>query len=152
MQKPRISYLNYEEIRYIHLEVVGVFFSAFRHETTRYGILNDHGIRAAIDRPKAGTADGREFFPTVPLKAAALIHSIIKGHPFIDANKRTGILSGWVFMSLNGVVARLDQDQLYQLALDVESDRLDVTALGSILHAFFTDDKPPGQTLYDLLS
>lgn len=140
MQAARIRYLEYESILFIHLVLVDEFFTHhYEGETTRYGILQEERIHAAAGRPRAGMADGREFYPTVPLKAAALIHSLIKGHAFVDANKRTGILSGWVFLSLNGTVSALDQDQLYELALDIEADRFDIETLGSILGAFLIE-------------
>ena len=36
---------------------------------------------------------GREVFPTVELKAAALFHGLIAGHAFVDGNKRTASLT-----------------------------------------------------------
>jgi death-on-curing protein len=40
--------------------------------------------------------------PSVFDLAAAYAFGIIKNHPFIDGNKRTGFLSAYIFLSLNG--------------------------------------------------
>ena len=95
------QYLEYDTIRYIHLSLVDVFFSHFKDETSLYGIINDNAIHFAAARSRQ-TFDGNEMYPSLFEKAAVIIHSLIKDHPFIDANKRTGMLSGWVFLSLNG--------------------------------------------------
>lgn len=37
------------------------------------------------------TFDGEMLYPTVEKKAAHLLYSVIKGHPFIDGNKRIAV-------------------------------------------------------------
>ena len=52
--------------------------------------VRDIGMLAsALGRPKA-TVFGQDAYPDIWSKAAALMHSIIRNHPFLDANKRTG--------------------------------------------------------------
>jgi death-on-curing protein len=55
------------------------------------GIRSQHGLEAALFRPQA-TFAGEETHPTLEAKGAALIEGIVCGHPFVDGNKRTGIL------------------------------------------------------------
>ena len=47
------------------------------------GILDENGIRSAIARPYCG------YYHTLHEKAAALVHSIVLNHGFVDGNKRT---------------------------------------------------------------
>ena len=48
------------------------------------------------------TFGGRDLYPTLSEKAAALGFSIIRNHPFIDGNKRIGHATMEVFLILNG--------------------------------------------------
>ena len=62
-----------------------------------------HGVRdlmlleSAVARPR-----NKELYPDLFTKAAALMHSSIKNHPFIDGNKRTGITAAGLFLRING--------------------------------------------------
>jgi death-on-curing protein len=65
--------------------------------------LRDAGLLdSACHRPSA-TAFGDDAYPTLLLKAAALLHSLTANHPFIDGNKRTAWLATVVFLRDNGV-------------------------------------------------
>lgn len=91
--------------------------------------VRDHGaIEAALARPRSGFARV-EFFATPHAKAAALMESIIQRHPFVDGNKRTGLLAA-VF-SLDEAGYRLDATQREQtdVAVEVAEHRLDVEGL-----------------------
>src|SRR5579862_909435 len=63
-----------------------------------------------MDRTKIESALGAAFYPGdypfyyggVPRVAGALCYFIIKAHAFMDANKRTGVLSSTLFLDLNG--------------------------------------------------
>jgi death on curing protein len=41
--------------------------------------------------------------------AEAYCTGVVKNHPFIDGNKRTGVLSAIVFLELNGVVLEFEE-------------------------------------------
>ena len=74
--------------------------------------LRDAGLLdSACHRPSA-TVFGEDSYPTLILKAAALLHSLTANHPFIDGNKRTAWLSTVVFLRDNGaeVIATDDYD------------------------------------------
>jgi death-on-curing family protein len=67
--------------------------------------------------------------PTVPDKAAALTHSLVLNHAFHDANKRTGILAGCVFMEVNGCELVAARSALLDVALEVENKSRDMAGL-----------------------
>lgn len=54
------------------------------------GVRDEGILNASLSRPFA-TFDGVDLFPTSQEKAAAIMHGIITGHPFIDGNKRKGM-------------------------------------------------------------
>lgn len=79
---------------------------AVNHEMiARYGGL--HGVRdlnflrLVIGRPQM-SAGLKDAYPTIYLKAAAMFHSIINNHPFLDGNKRTSLFSAILFLEYNG--------------------------------------------------
>ncbi|HEY5114975.1 MAG TPA: type II toxin-antitoxin system death-on-curing family toxin [Nakamurella sp.] len=64
--------------------------------------LRDAGLLdSACHRPSA-TVFGEDAYPTLILKAAALLHSLTANLPFIDGNKRTAWLATVVFLRDNG--------------------------------------------------
>jgi len=64
--------------------------------------LRDAGLLdSACHRPPA-TVFGEDAYPTLILKAAALLHSLTANLPFIDGNKRTAWLATVVFLRDNG--------------------------------------------------
>jgi len=59
-------------------------------------------LHAAVARPFA-TYEGQELYPTHFDKAAALFHSIIKSHPFLDGAKRTALAAALYFLDRSGL-------------------------------------------------
>ena len=53
------------------------------------GVRDEGLLKSAIERPFSGFGE-TEFYPTPEEKASAILESVIKNHPFIDGNKRTG--------------------------------------------------------------
>ena len=58
-------------------------------------------LHAAVARPFA-TFEGRDLYTTDFDKAAALFHSLIKSHPFLDGTKRTAFASALYFLEQTG--------------------------------------------------
>lgn len=62
--------------------------------------IRDNGLSAsALNRPRNQAAYGG---PSVFDLAAAYAFGIIRNHPFVDGNERTGFLAAYVFLDLNG--------------------------------------------------
>ena len=49
-------------------------------------------------------------FPTTIDKAGALLYSIATFHPLTDGNKRTGLLSAYIFLLYNGYLIQIPED------------------------------------------
>lgn len=65
------------------------------------------------------TFDGEELYPTLVEKASALGFALIKNHPFMDGNKRTGHAAMEVFLVLNGFEIDASVDEQEQIILSV---------------------------------
>src|SRR5207245_6344291 len=65
-----------------------IFFSSRRRHTRCY-------------RDWSSDVCSSDLYPTVDLKAAALLHSLVTGHPLIDGNKRVGWVAVRLFYRLN---------------------------------------------------
>lgn len=71
-------------------------------------------------------AFGQELYPTIFDKAATYIRSIIKNHPFVDGNKRTGMLAAGVFLELNGYKLNAGKGDVYKFALKVAKQKIEL--------------------------
>lgn len=88
--------LSYQQLIWIHGKIL---------ETTKGspGLRDSGRIEAALARPFSAHGNS-EFYPTLKDKATALVHSLIKDHPFVEGNKRTAVTVAGVFLDLNGYV------------------------------------------------
>ena len=82
-------------------------------------------LKAAIERPW-GTPFGQEHFPSPYQKAAVLCESLIRRHPFVDGNKRTGVTMGSYLLSTFGYDVEATQRELEGFGVDVAQGVLDV--------------------------
>ncbi len=81
--------------------------------------VRDAGLVASSAMRPATVAFGAEAYGTVDEKAAALLHSIICNHAFVDGNKRTGWTAARVMLALNGQRPDLSDDEAFALVLRV---------------------------------
>jgi death-on-curing protein len=65
------------------------------------GVRDASALEVAVARPYVGYEES-ELFPTPFDKATALMESVIQRHPFVDGNKRTGLLAGAALLHLAG--------------------------------------------------
>jgi len=84
--------------------------------------LHDHGLlESAINHPWMIIEFGNEKEQEISNLAAAYFFHIIKNHPFLDGNKRTGLLTAIEFMYRNGFEVKgtfgETYENLYQLSL-----------------------------------
>ena len=101
--------------------------------------IRDIGLLgAAAARPQT-TAFGRDAYPDLLTKAAALLQSIVINHALVDGNKRLGWLATAVFLELNGMKAsRASNDDVYELVIWIASSNPDfnevTTRLRTLIH------------------
>jgi prophage maintenance system killer protein len=69
------------------------------------------------------SAFGSDIFPTILEKAAALFHSLISNHAFVDGNKRTAVTVFNHFLLANSLVLGIPNSTIYDLATQTASYR-----------------------------
>lgn len=95
--------------------------------------LRDFGLLdSALMRPQASVF-GQNAFPTLDVKAAALLHSLARNHPFLDGNKRTALAATAMFYLVNGYGLSAEQGELVALMVDVAEGQLDVPHIAARL-------------------
>ncbi len=82
------------------------------------GIRDENLLESAIETPFQ-TFGGQDLYPTLIEKAARLAYGLIKNHPFLDGNKRIGTHAALVFLELNGVKIKFDDNELIEIILGV---------------------------------
>ncbi|KAI4246951.1 MAG: hypothetical protein L6R42_009741 [Xanthoria sp. 1 TBL-2021] len=89
--KPPIRFLTLTQVKKLHQIYIGTLTTSPSRDT----LLN-----SALDAPL--NIQHYEGETDVVRLAAVLASRIIKNHPFMDGNKRTGLLCANVFLGLNG--------------------------------------------------
>ena len=95
-------------------------------------LLADHGgadglrdaglLESPIARPRQHYAYGS---PNIVELAAIYTAGIIRNHPFVDGNKRTGFAAGIAFLLLNGFVFQATEEEATQAVLALAAGDLD---------------------------
>lgn len=99
------------------------------------GPVRDIGLLdAAAARPRS-SAFGSDAYPTLELKAAALLHSLVRHHALVDGNKRLAWLATVVFLDLNDRTVALDDDEAFALVMEAAAGMLDVEGIAERLTA-----------------
>jgi death on curing protein len=86
--------------------------------------LRDEGLlQSALARPQQIFSYGES--PNLIELAAAYIAGIVRNHPFVDGNKRTGFLVGVLFLETNGVRFTAPEEDATRAILDLAAGVLD---------------------------
>jgi death-on-curing protein len=97
------------------------------------GPVRDVGLLdTAAARPRS-SALGENTYPSLDLKAAALLHSIARNHALVDGNKRLAWLAMVVFLNLNNHAADLDDDAAFDLVMDAAQGSVEVEEIAARL-------------------
>jgi death on curing protein len=87
------------------------------------GIRDVGLLESALARPFQ-TFGGEDLYPTPIEKAAAIGESLIINHPFIDGNKRTGILSLITLLYEYGIFVNAKEDALYEFTIKISTGEI----------------------------
>ena len=124
------DFLTLEEVLDIHAMQLGRFGGG-------EGVRDQGLLESALAQP-AATFGGRFIHEDLFAMAAAYLFHIVRNHPFVDGNKRVGLLSALVFLDLNGIAIEHGSEALYELTMAVAEGRVDkahvTTELRRIAH------------------
>jgi death-on-curing protein len=89
-------------------------------------VVRDAGqLHTAVLRPQT-VAFGEDAYPDLWTKAAALMHSLVMGHPLLDGNERLGWVATVIFLELNGEdLAYTDMQTAYELVIAAAAGELE---------------------------
>ena len=119
MAEPR--FLSIEDVIDIHADQIGRYGGSL-------GVRDVELLQSAIGMPEAGFGDHylhADFFEM----AAAYLYHIVQNHPFIDGNKRTGAMTAFVFLKLNGFTLDADEFVFESLVLRTSQGQTDKSAI-----------------------
>jgi len=106
-----MNYINPQQVLFIHSRLIA--------ETGGEIWLRDLALlESAVAQPQA-SFDGKDLYPGLFEKAAALLDSLVNNHPFVDGNKRVEITAAGLFLNLNGYRIRASQAELEAFTLRV---------------------------------
>ena len=108
----------------IHLEYGDLLHVADRTLAGDVAIRDAGMLQAALARPKA-TVVGKDAYPSVTEKAAALLHSLARNHGLIDGNKRLALAATVTFLGVNGLRLTLTNDAAYDLVMEVAAGEVE---------------------------
>ena len=116
------------EVEYLDLEdLIGLVRALGVGPVSDIGLLDSAALR-----PRSSTF-GEDAYPSLQLKAAALLHSVARNHALVDGNKRLAWLATVVFLDLNGRAADLDDDRAFDLVTDAARAHVSVAEIASRL-------------------
>lgn len=95
--------------------------------------LRDRGVlESAVAQPQTSFG-GMFVHDGLFAMAAAYLFHIVSNHPFVDGNKRAGMLTSVVFLDLNGISIDHPSDALYELTMAVAEGRVDKAGVAAEL-------------------
>jgi death-on-curing protein len=115
-----VEYLNLEDL----LNLV---------RTLEVGPVRDVSLLdSAAARPRS-SAFGEDAYPSLELKAAALLHSVARHHALADGNKRLAWLATVVFLDLNQNAPDIDDHAAFDLVMDAAQGAVEVEEIAARL-------------------
>lgn len=116
------------EIEFLTVDVV---LALHQRQLDRFGGgagLRDRGLlESAVAQPQASY--GGAYAHDGLFAMAAYLFHIVSNHPFVDGNKRAGLLAAQVFLDVNGVTLEHDSEAFYALTMGVAEGRIDKTGV-----------------------
>lgn len=104
-------FLTLDEVIEIHRDMI-----------ERYGGstgIRDQGLlESAVAMPQAGFGDQYLHSSLFEMAAAYLFH-IVKNHPFVDGNKRTGAMAAFTYLKLNNVTLNARESKFERVVREV---------------------------------
>lgn len=118
-------FLDLEDVLLIHEDQRATYGGAA-------GIRDVGLLDSAVAMPRA-SAGGELAHEDLFAMAAAYAFHIAQNQPFVDGNKRTGLLAAIVFLDLNGILISDPAGKLYDAMIAVAEHRMDKAGLATEL-------------------
>lgn len=98
-------------------ELVSALHQVMRQASGGSEGLRDEGLLCSAIGSAYATFGGVELYPTVEEKAARLGFALASNHPFVDGNKRIGVLVLLTFLAAHGREINATNEEIYDLGM-----------------------------------
>ena len=88
------------------------------HYGGEVGVRDQGLLESALAQPVA-TFDRQRLHADVFEMAAAYLFHIVQNHPFVDGNKRAGVVAALAFLMDNSIEIEAEPGELYELTMSV---------------------------------
>jgi len=96
-----------------------------------HGIRDKGLLESALAYPQLLYSIGTER--DIFILAASYSYHLIHNHPFLDGNKRIGVLAMLTFLRTNGIVLQPPKTALYDLAIQITIEKTNEEEIAAIL-------------------
>lgn len=91
--------------------------------------LRDEGLLESALNSPFQTFAGEDLYPTLQSKAAQLGFTLVNNHPFIDGNKRIGLLVMMIFLEVNGIILSCEDADIIEVGLSLAAGKMNLKEL-----------------------
>jgi death-on-curing protein len=130
MNADALDFLDFDDVLDVHTAQLGVFGGGS-------GLRDPALLGSAVAQPQAAFG-GQYAHDGLFAMAAAYLFHVVSNHPFVDGNKRAGLLSALAFLDLNGVTLARPTAALYALTMGVAEGRVEKAAIAAELERLVT--------------
>ena len=116
-------------MRYLSLAIMVKYLTHVGFIVKDVGLLD-----AALLRPRTRLF-GEDAYPSIELKAAAMMHSIVKNHPLMDGNKRSSWFAMNAFLLINDFEVEASEDEAFDFILKIATDEVDLSQMEAWIKA-----------------
>jgi death on curing protein len=122
------TFLSLPEVLEIHEDQVARYGGAS-------GIRDIELLKSAVGMSSV-TYGGHFLHTDICEMASAYLFHLVQNHPFVDGNKRTGVVAALVFLALNGFDFDAPEDDLAEMVLSVARGELDKAGVTVFIRRF----------------
>lgn len=122
----RLKWLSRQAVENMHAEQIA-------EHGGLSGLRDANALETSLARPLNKAAYGET---DIFLLAAAYLYGIVRNHPFVDGNKRTGYLAAFTFLYINGYIIDADNPEVIAFVLDVAAGEIDEEGATRFLRDF----------------
>jgi death-on-curing protein len=97
------------------------------------GLRDDRLLKSALARPQQHLAYADS--PDIIDLSAVYTTGIVRNHPFVDGNKRSGFVMGILFLELNGYRFAASEEEAARAVLELAAGNLDEAGYGAFLRS-----------------
>ncbi|MBN1666417.1 MAG: type II toxin-antitoxin system death-on-curing family toxin [Anaerolineales bacterium] len=119
------NYLSAEQILFLHARLI--------EETGGEHGVRDLGMLLSAQGRLQASFDDQDLYPDIFIKGAALMESLIRNHPFVDGNKRTGATAVGLFLRRNGYRLTASNVELVAVTMSIAQSKASLAEIADWL-------------------